>query len=92
MTQEDLMFYGLLAFAALCVVAIVYLLLAPFLTGERRAEKRMQGVAETTRTSQIGGRAALPATLARAASARSPRPSRNWKRSRRPSPRSPCAR
>ena len=56
MTQDDMIFYGLLAFAAVCVVAIVYLLLAPFLTGERRAEKRMQGVAETTRTSRVGGR------------------------------------
>ena len=56
MTQEDLIFYGLLVFAALCVVAIVYLVLSPFLTGERRAEKRMQGVADTTRTSRAGGR------------------------------------
>jgi tight adherence protein B len=58
MTQEDILFYGLLAFAAICVAAIVYLVLAPFLSGERRAEKRMSGVAETTRTSRAGGRVA----------------------------------
>jgi tight adherence protein B len=58
MSQDDLIFYGLVGFAALCVVAIVYLVLSPFLTGERRAEKRMQGVAETTRSSRPGGRVA----------------------------------
>jgi tight adherence protein B len=56
MAQEDLMFYGLLAFATLCVIAIVYLVLAPFLTGERRAEKRVQGVSTTTRGSKPGAR------------------------------------
>jgi tight adherence protein B len=56
MTQDDLMFYGLLAFAALCVISIVYLVVSPFLTGERRAEKRVQDVAEASRTSKPGGR------------------------------------
>jgi tight adherence protein B len=56
MTQEDLLFYGLLAFAAICIAAIVYLLVSPFLSGERRAEQRMQGVAETKRVSRAGGR------------------------------------
>jgi tight adherence protein B len=58
MSQDDLIFYGLVAFAGLCVVAIVYLVISPFLTGERRAEQRMQGVSETLRTSRPGGRVA----------------------------------
>jgi tight adherence protein B len=56
MTQEDLMFYGLLAMATVCVIAIVYLLLAPVVTGERRAEKRAEEITQQTRTSRPGGR------------------------------------
>jgi tight adherence protein B len=52
MTQEDLMFYGLLVVAGLSIIAVVYMLIAPYLTGERRAEQRMQGVATQTRTSK----------------------------------------
>jgi tight adherence protein B len=52
MTQDDLMLYGLMALGAISVVIIIYLLVSPFLTGERRAEKRLQGVQDVTRTSR----------------------------------------
>jgi tight adherence protein B len=58
MSQEDMMFYGLLAMAAMCVVAIIYLLLTPVLTGERRAEKRVESIAQETRSSKPGSRSA----------------------------------
>jgi tight adherence protein B len=56
MTQEDLMFYGLVAFATASIIAIVYLLIAPHLTGEKRAEQRMQDVTSVTRTSKVAAR------------------------------------
>lgn len=56
MTQEDLMFFGLVGFATLSVVAMVYLLLAPYLTGEKRAEARKQSVATQARTSKVATR------------------------------------
>ncbi len=46
MDSDDLLFFGLIAVAALCVIVVIYLLIAPFTTGERRAEKRLAGVAE----------------------------------------------
>jgi tight adherence protein B len=49
MDSDDLLFFGLIAVAALCVIVVIYLLLAPYTTGERRAEKRLAGVAEGTR-------------------------------------------
>lgn len=52
MSQDDLMLFGLMALGAISVVAIIYMLIAPFLTGERRADKRLQGVSEVTRTSR----------------------------------------
>lgn len=58
MTQEDIVFYGLLAVIAVSVVAMVYMLMAPYLTGEKRAEQRMQGVASQTRSSKVVSRGA----------------------------------
>ena len=49
MDQDDLLFIGLIAIAAVSVVVVIYLLVAPYMTGEKRAEKRLQGVSETTR-------------------------------------------
>ena len=49
MDQDDLIFLGLVVVAAICVVVVIYLLVAPYMTGERRAEKRLQGVSEVTR-------------------------------------------
>jgi Flp pilus assembly protein TadB len=41
------MLVGLLLLAAASIGAIVFLLINPFLSGERRADKRIQGVTET---------------------------------------------
>ncbi len=49
MDQDDLLFIGLISVAALSVVVVIYLLLAPYITGEKRAEKRLSGVSEPVR-------------------------------------------
>ena len=46
MDSNDLMLAGMLALAALSVGAIVYLLLQPYLSGERRTDKRIQAATE----------------------------------------------
>jgi tight adherence protein B len=56
MSQEDLLFLGLVAFAFLCIVAVIYLLLAPYLTGEKRAENRKMGIATQSRASKVATR------------------------------------
>jgi tight adherence protein B len=55
MEFDDLLFFGLIAIAAICVVVVIYLLVAPYTTGERRADQRLAGVAEGARkaTSKI---------------------------------------
>lgn len=58
MSQDDLMLYGLMAVGAVSVIAIIYMLIAPFLTGERRADKRIQGVADASRTSRVAAKGA----------------------------------
>ena len=54
--QDQLVFLGMLLVAALSVSAFIYLLVGPYLTGERRQEKRLQNVVETT--SRMPGRIA----------------------------------
>ena len=54
--QEDLMMFGMLALGAASVIIIIYMLVAPHLTGERNAEKRLQSVTEANRTSRPGVR------------------------------------
>jgi tight adherence protein B len=49
MDFDDLLFFGLIAVAAICVVVVIYLLVAPYTTGERRADQRLAGVAEGVR-------------------------------------------
>lgn len=49
MDQDDLLLIGLIAVAVISVVVVIYLLVAPYTTGERRAEKRLQGVTDVTR-------------------------------------------
>ncbi len=44
--SNDLILIGLLLLAALSIGAAVYLLVNPYLSGERRADKRIQGVTE----------------------------------------------
>jgi tight adherence protein B len=46
MDADDLLFLGLIAVAALSVIVVIYLLVAPYTTGEKRVEKRVAGVAE----------------------------------------------
>jgi tight adherence protein B len=49
MDFDDLLFLALIAIAAVCVVVVIYLLIAPYTTGERRADQRLAGVAEGAR-------------------------------------------
>jgi tight adherence protein B len=49
MDSDDLLFLGLILVAAISVVVVIYLLIAPYITGEKRAEKRLQGVSEFAR-------------------------------------------
>ena len=46
MDSNDLLFVGLLALAAVSAGAIVYLLIAPYLSGEHRTDKRIQAATE----------------------------------------------
>jgi tight adherence protein B len=46
MNQADLLLMGCLAIGLIAVITVVYVLLAPHLTGERRGEQRLQGVAD----------------------------------------------
>ena len=52
MDSNDLLLMGLLLVAALSIGAIVFLLVNPFFSGERRTDKRIQGVTESR--SRIG--------------------------------------
>ena len=54
--QDDLMMFAMLAVGAIAIITIIYLVLAPFLTGERRGEKRLQSVSEATRTVRLQAR------------------------------------
>jgi tight adherence protein B len=56
MDSNDLLLAGLLLLAAVSIGAIVYLLVNPFFSGERRADKRIQGVTEN-RAQRIVGKA-----------------------------------
>jgi tight adherence protein B len=46
MDSHDLMLMGLLVLAALSIGAVVFLLINPYLSGERRTEKRIEGVTD----------------------------------------------
>ena len=46
MDSNELMLAGLLLLAALSIAAIVFLLINPYLSGEHRTDKRIQGVTE----------------------------------------------
>ena len=56
MDSNDLLLAGLLLMAALSIGAVVYLLLNPYLSGERRTDKRIQGVTES-KSARIATRA-----------------------------------
>jgi tight adherence protein B len=50
MDSNDLLMIGLLVIAAMSIGAVVYLLVNPYFSGERRADKRIQGVTESKTT------------------------------------------
>ena len=54
MDQDQLLMMIMIAVAAVSVVVFIYVLVAPYMTGERRVEKRLQGVSDGTR--QTGGK------------------------------------
>jgi tight adherence protein B len=56
MDSNELMLAGLLLLAALSIAAIVFLLINPYLSGEHRTDKRIQGVTEN-RAKRIAGKA-----------------------------------
>jgi tight adherence protein B len=62
--SNDLLLMGLLLLAALSIGAVVFLLVNPYLSGERRADKRIQGVTET-RTTRIAVKAQAEAAQSR---------------------------
>ena len=49
MDQDDLLLYACLAIGFVAVIAAVYVVLGPYLTGERRADQRLQGLSEGTK-------------------------------------------
>jgi tight adherence protein B len=55
MDADDMMMYGMMLLGAISVVTIIFVLLNPLISGERRAEKRIQGVSEGTRAVRSGG-------------------------------------
>ena len=54
MDSTDLMIGGLLLLGALSVAAIIYLLVNPYFSGERRTDKRMQSVTENRTRLGVG--------------------------------------
>ena len=50
MDSNDLLLAGLLMLAAVSIGAVVYLLVNPYLSGERRTDRRIQGVTESKST------------------------------------------
>ena len=62
--SNDLLLAGLLLLAAISIGTVVYLLVHPYLSGERRTDKRIQGVTESKAT-RIAGKAQADAALNR---------------------------
>jgi tight adherence protein B len=62
--SNDLLLLGLLVLAAISIGAIVFLLVNPYLSGERRTDKRIQGVTES-RTTRIAVKAQADAAQSR---------------------------
>jgi tight adherence protein B len=49
MDSDQLMMFGIIALGAVSVITMIFVFINPLISGERRAEKRMQGVAESGR-------------------------------------------
>ena len=62
--NDDLLLLGLLLLAAVSIGAVVFLLVNPYLSGERRADKRIQGVT-VTRSTRIAVKAQADAAQSR---------------------------
>jgi tight adherence protein B len=62
--NDDLLLLGLLLMAALSIGAVVFLLVNPYLSGERRTDKRIQGVT-LTRSTRIAVKAQAEAAQSR---------------------------
>ena len=62
--SNDLLLAGLLLLAAISIGAVVYLLLHPYLSGERRTDKRIQGVTES-KVTRIASKAQADAAINR---------------------------
>jgi len=62
--SNDLLLFGLLLLAALSIGAVVFLLVNPYFSGERRTDKRIQGVTES-RTTRIAVKAQADAAQSR---------------------------
>ena len=54
--SNDLLLLGLLLLAAVSIGAVVYLLVNPYFSGERRTDKRIQGVTES-RSNRVAAKA-----------------------------------
>jgi tight adherence protein B len=63
-SNDDLLLLGLLLLAAVSIGAVVFLLVNPYLSGERRTDKRIQGVTET-RSTRIAVKAQAEAAQSR---------------------------
>jgi tight adherence protein B len=57
MDSSGLMLVGLLALAAISAAVVAYIIVVPYLSGERRMGKRIQGVTENKTARQVRGAA-----------------------------------
>ena len=55
MDSDQLMMFGIIALGAVSVITMIFVFINPLISGERRAEKRMQGVADGARPARGSG-------------------------------------
>lgn len=55
MDTDQLMMFGIIALGAVSVITMIFVFINPLISGERRAEKRMQGVADGARPARGNG-------------------------------------
>jgi len=79
MDSNELMLAGLLLLAVLSIAAIVFLLINPYLSGEHRTDKRIQGVTEN-RAKRIAIKKQVEAATNRRASSSDWLPTSSWGR------------
>ncbi len=54
--EDNLLLYGLLAVCMIAFMTVFYVLVGPYLSGERRVEQRLQGVTEGAAKSRVSGK------------------------------------